>query len=59
MPGKDVQTDLLSIEPRYRDYNQMDELKGYVTSNMFIVTLSDPETVTFAPEDKRSGSKKP
>ena len=45
VPDKDVQTDYLSIEPRYKDYNQMDSPIGYVTRNMFVVTLSDPAKV--------------
>ena len=45
VPDKDVQTDYLSIEPRYKDYNQMDGPTGYVTRNMFVVTLSDPAKV--------------
>jgi uncharacterized protein YggE len=45
VPARDIQTDYLSIEPRYRDYNQIDEPIGYVTRNMFVVTLSDPAKV--------------
>ena len=45
VPDKDVQTDYLSIEPRYKDYNQMDQPIGYVTRNMFVVTLADPAKV--------------
>jgi uncharacterized protein YggE len=45
VPDKDVQTDYLSIEPRYKDYNQMDAPIGYVTRNLFVVTLSDPAKV--------------
>jgi uncharacterized protein YggE len=45
VPSKDVQTDYLSIEPRYKDYNQIDEPIGYVTRNLFVVTLADPGQV--------------
>jgi uncharacterized protein YggE len=45
VPDKDVQTDYLSIEPRYKDYNQMDGPTGYATRNVFVVTLSDPAKV--------------
>lgn len=45
VPDKDVQTDYLSIEPRYKDYNQMDGPTGYATRNMFVVTLADPAKV--------------
>ena len=45
VPDKDVQTDFLSIEPRYKDYNQMDDPNGYVTRNMFVVTIADPAKV--------------
>ncbi len=45
VPDKDVQTDYLSVEPRYRNYNEIDEPIGYVTRNMFVVTLSDPAKV--------------
>ena len=45
VPAKDVQTDYLCIEPRYRNYNEIDEPIGYVTRNMFVVTLSDPAKV--------------
>ena len=30
IPNKDVQTDYLSIEPRYRNYNEIDDPIGYV-----------------------------
>jgi uncharacterized protein len=45
VPDKDVQTDFLSIEPRYKDYTQMDAPVGYVARNLFIVTLSDATKV--------------
>ena len=45
VPDKDVQTDYLSIEPRYRNYNEIDEPIGYVARDMFVVTLSDPAKV--------------
>jgi uncharacterized protein len=45
VPDKEVQTDCLSIEPRYKNYNEMEGPIGYVTRNMFVVTLSDPAKV--------------
>ncbi|MEI8376001.1 MAG: SIMPL domain-containing protein [Planctomycetota bacterium] len=45
VPDKDVQTDYLSIEPRYKNYNEMEGPIGYVTRNMFVVTLADPAKV--------------
>ncbi len=45
VPDKDVQTDYLSIEPLYKDYNRVDDPNGYVTRNMFVVTLADPGKV--------------
>jgi hypothetical protein len=45
VPSKDVQTDYLSIEPRYKNYNEIDEPIGYVTRNLFVVTLADPGQV--------------
>ena len=45
VPNKDVQTDYLSVEPRYRNYNEIDEPIGYVARDMFVVTLSDPAKV--------------
>ena len=45
VPNKDVQTDYLSIEPRYKNYNEMEGPIGYVTRNMFVVTLADPAKV--------------
>ena len=45
VPNKDVQTDYLSIEPRYRNYNEIDEPIGYVARTMFVVTLADPAKV--------------
>ena len=48
VPDKDVQTDYLSVEPRYRNYNEIDQPIGYVTRDMFVVTLSDPAKVESA-----------
>lgn len=45
IPSKDIQTDYLSIEPRYRNYNEIDEPMGYAARNMFVVTISDPAKV--------------
>jgi uncharacterized protein YggE len=52
VPEKEVQTDYLSIEPVYRNnpqaYNDLNRVEtpiGYLTRNMFVVTLSDPGQV--------------
>lgn len=45
VPDKDVQTDYLSIEPRYSDHQQMGNPVGYVARDLFVVTLSDPAKV--------------
>jgi uncharacterized protein YggE len=45
VPAKDIQTDYLSIEPRFKDYDKMDPPTGYVARNVFIVTLTDPAKV--------------
>jgi uncharacterized protein len=44
IPSKDVQTDYLSIEPCYSS-NEIEEPIGYLTRNMFLVTLTDPAKV--------------
>ena len=45
VPDRDVQTDYLSIDPRYRDYTQLGPPASYVAVQMFVVTLSDPARV--------------
>lgn len=45
VPEKDIQTDQLSIEPRYRDGYRREEFLGYFVRNMFVVTLREPEKV--------------
>jgi uncharacterized protein len=41
IPGKDVQTDHLSLEPRYRDNYQRTEFLGYFVRNTLVITLND------------------
>lgn len=43
--GKNVQTDYLSIEPRYDDNYNKKNFIGYFVRNTFIVTISDPAKV--------------
>ncbi|MCS7306782.1 MAG: SIMPL domain-containing protein [Thermoguttaceae bacterium] len=43
IPDKDIQTDYLSIEPRYRDGYRREEFVGYFVRNTFVVTLREPE----------------
>ena len=50
VPAKEVQTDYLSVEPVYRNQPYTDFARdeapiGYVTRNLFVVTLSDPGQV--------------
>ncbi|HOM16637.1 MAG TPA: SIMPL domain-containing protein [Thermoguttaceae bacterium] len=45
VPDKDIQTDYLSVEPRYRDGYRREEFLGYFVRNTFVVTLRDPEKV--------------
>jgi len=45
LPDKDIQTDYLSVEPRYRDGYRREEFLGYFVRNTFVVTLRDPEKV--------------
>jgi uncharacterized protein YggE len=42
---KDIQTDYLSVEPRYNDNYEKKDLIGYFIRNTFVVTMSDPEKV--------------
>ncbi len=44
VPEKEIQTDYLSIEPRYKDSYQ-GSFMGYFVRNTFTVTLDDPEKV--------------
>ncbi|RPI74304.1 MAG: DUF541 domain-containing protein [Ignavibacteriales bacterium] len=45
VPEKNIQTDHLSIEPRYdNDYNKKDFI-GYFVRNTFVITLSEPDKV--------------
>jgi uncharacterized protein YggE len=45
IPDKDVQTDYLSVEPRYDNSYEKKDFIGYFIRNTFVVTLSDPEKV--------------
>jgi uncharacterized protein len=45
IPERDIQTDRISVEQKYRDYNNSNELLGYIVRNMFVVTLNDPAKV--------------
>jgi len=45
IPDKDVQTDYLSVEPRYDDSYEKKDFIGYFIRNTFVVTLSNPEKV--------------
>ena len=43
--GKDVQTDYLSIEPRYDDNYNKKNFIGYFVRNTFVVTMTEPAKV--------------
>jgi uncharacterized protein len=45
VPDKEIQTDYLSIEPRYDDSYEKKVFIGYFVRNTFVVTLSNPEKV--------------
>ena len=45
IPDKDIQTDYLSVEPRYDDNYEKKDFIGYFIRNTFVVTLSDPGKV--------------
>src|SRR4030065_2385 len=45
IPDKDIQTDYLSVEPRYNNNYEKKDLIGYFIRNTFVVTMSDPEKV--------------
>jgi hypothetical protein len=42
---KDIQTDYLSIEPRWKNNYERDEFIGYFVRNTFVVTLNDTKKV--------------
>jgi uncharacterized protein len=42
---KDIQTDYLSIEPRWKNNFERDEFIGYFVRNTFVVTLNDTKKV--------------
>lgn len=42
---KDIQTDYLSVEPRYDDNYEKKDFIGYFIRNTFVVTISNPEKV--------------
>jgi uncharacterized protein YggE len=45
IPDKDIQTDYLSIEPRYGDNHEKRNFIGYFVRNTFVVTLAEPDKV--------------
>ena len=45
VPDKEIQTDHLSIEPRYKDSYRREEFLGFFVRNSFAVTLDAPEKV--------------
>jgi hypothetical protein len=45
IPESDIQTDYLSIEPRYKDDYRKDTFLGYFVRNAFVVTLKEPDKV--------------
>jgi len=45
IPNKDIQTDYLSIEPRYGDNYEKRNFIGYFVRNTFVVTLAEPDKV--------------
>ncbi len=45
IPDKNIQTDHLSIAPRYKDDYRRENFLGYFVRNSFVVTLSKPEQV--------------
>ena len=45
IPDKNIQTDYLSIEPRYGDNYKKRNFIGYFVRNTFVVTLAEPDKV--------------
>ncbi len=45
IPDKNIQTDYLSIEPRYGDNYEKRNFIGYFVRNTFVVTLTEPDKV--------------
>lgn len=45
IPEKEIQTDHLSIEPRYKDDYRKDNFIGYFVRNAFVVTLAETDKV--------------
>jgi uncharacterized protein YggE len=45
IPDKDIQTDYLSIEPRYDNNYEKKNFIGYFVRNTFVVTLAEPDKV--------------
>jgi len=45
IPGKEIQTDHLSIEPRYKSDYRKEEFIGYFVRNTFVVTLGETDKV--------------
>lgn len=45
IPEKEIQTDYLSIQPRYENNYEKEDFIGYFVRNTFVVTLEDTEKV--------------
>lgn len=45
IPDKDIQTDYLSIEPRYDNNYEKKNFIGYFVRNTFVVTIAEPDKV--------------
>ena len=45
IPEKEIQTDNLYVEPRYKDYHTQEDFIGYGVRNSFLVTLNDTRKV--------------
>ena len=45
IPEKEIQTDYLSIQPRYEDNYEKEDFIGYFVRNTFVVTLEDTDKV--------------
>ncbi len=45
IPKKEIQTDHLAVEPRYKDNYRKEAFIGYFVRNTFVVTLSEPKKV--------------
>lgn len=45
IPEKEIQTDHLSIEPRYKSDHRQEDFMGYFVRNTFVVTLAETDKV--------------